>query len=152
MQHSKGIVCPVFSKILSLKNNHPFFDEKSFSALNITHDFSKITPKKVITDQQKHNLSIEVCQNIATVLLEVSTAVIETKIKQLRHILSICTEWTVYHTRNQTRKFHQKCRCLIKKNHKSMIFVAIVHVNCLHTSDTARLVKKKPRYIRCLAL
>ena len=73
----KGIVCPVFSKVLSLKNNHPFFDEKSFSALNITYNFSKITPMKVIikTDHQKLNLSIEACQNIASVLLEVSTSV-----------------------------------------------------------------------------
>ena len=54
----------------------------------------KITPKKVIikTDHQKHNLPIEVCQNIGRVLLEVSTAVSETKIKQLPHILSICSE------------------------------------------------------------
>ena len=54
----------------------------------------KITPKKVIikTHHQKHNLSIEVCQNIASVLLEVFTAVFETKIKQLRHILSIYSE------------------------------------------------------------
>ena len=117
LQHGKGIVCPVFSKFLLLENNHPFFDEKSFSALNITHNFLKITPKKVIIkiDHQKHDLSIKVCQNIASVLLEVSTAVFETKIKQLRHILSICSEWKVYHTRNQTRQFHQKCRCLIKK-------------------------------------
>ena len=73
----KGIVCPVFSKVLSLKNNHPFFEEKSFSALNITHNFSKITPMKVIikTDRQKLNLSIEACQNIASVLLEVPTSV-----------------------------------------------------------------------------
>ena len=117
LQHGKGIVCPVFSKILLLKSNHPFYDEKSFSALNITHNFSKITPKKVVikTDHQKHNLSIKVCQDIASVLLEVSTAVFETKITQLQHILSICSEWKVYHTRKQTREFHQKCRYLIKK-------------------------------------
>ena len=91
-------------------------DEKSFSALNITHNFSKITPKKVIikTDHQKHNLSIEVCQNIASVLLEVSTAIFETKIKQLRHILSICSEnggFTILETNQDNLKY----RCFIKK-------------------------------------
>ena len=145
---------PCFQQNLIVKKNHPFFDEKSFSALNITHNFLKVSPKKVIikTDHQKHNLSIELCQNIASVLLEAPTAVFETKIKQLQHILSNCSEWKVYDTRNQIRQFHQKCRCLIKRNRKSMIFVSIVHVSCLHTSDTARLVKKKPRCIRCLAL
>ena len=125
------------------KNHHPFFDEKSFSALNITHNLSKITPKKVIikTDHQKHNLSIEVCQNIASVLLEVSTAVFETKIKQLRHILSICSENGGF-TILETNQDNLKCRCFIKKTHKSMIFVVIVHVICLHTSDAAKLVKK----------
>ena len=55
------------------------------------------------TDHQKLNLSIEVFQNIASVLLEVSTALFKTKIKSLQHILSVCYEWKVYHTRNQTR-------------------------------------------------
>ena len=91
------------------------------------------------------------CQNIASVLLEVSTAVFETKIKQLRHILSICSENGGF-TIVETNQDNLKCRCFIKKTHKSTIFVVIVHVICLHTSDAAKLVKKKPRCIRLLAL
>ena len=115
----------------------------------------KITRKKVIikTDHQRHNPSIEVCQNIASVLLEVFTAVFETKIKQLRHILSICSEnggFTILETKQDN--FIKIVDASEKKTHKSMVFVAIVHVICLHTSAAAKLVKKKPRGIIFLAL
>ena len=111
----------------------------------------KITRKKVIikTDHQRHNPSIEVCQNIASVLLEVFTAVFETKIKQLRHILSICSEnggFTILETKQDN--FIKIVDASEKKTHKSMV----IHVICLHTSAAAKLVKKKPRGIRFLAL
>ena len=111
----------------------------------------KITRKKVIikTDHQRHNPSIEVCQNIASVLLEVFTAVFETKIKQLRHILSN-GGFTILETKQDN--FIKIVDASEKKTHKSMVFVAIVHVICLHTSAAAKLVKKKPRGIRFLAL
>ena len=115
----------------------------------------KITPKKVIikTHHQKHNLSIEVCENIASVLLEVFTAVFEIKIKQLRHILSIYSEnggFTILETKQDN--FSKSVDASEKKTHKRLIFVVIVHVIGLHTSDALNLVKKKPRCIRFLAL